>query len=393
MDCAAFRAAALLAVLLLPLAGSEVGFSAPRVVPGWGSWRTTTTPVLSGTYGIAGDPCVVRTPGGLRMLLSAFDPAKTPQGPVVCAATSNDGLAWSYEASADPLVPGRVTITDSGMWYDTRETPFALRLADGSWQLWFTGYVDHGGFLASLPGAFGYARADGDGAAFNAPLTAPVLTPASGLPDRDRLSSPSVVLADGVYHLVYAGWDLHAATPTTLLSATSSDGMHWTRAAAPLLAGITLPAYCTVGSLAEPELIRGPDGTWLLFFTATQGARGHNIGMATAPAPDGPWSISPEPIIVPTAGRFDAREVVAPSVLMEHGMIRLWYAGFNEADTAIAIGYAESAWPAVTPPGPAIPDGTSTHSGCGLGSTSLITLALLALGLRQRQKNSPDHQR
>lgn len=332
--------------LLLLLAGLCAAAEDPlvRAVPGWGTWRKRAEPVLAGQYGIAGDPSVVRDGAVLRMAFSGFDPAK--QGPMVCIASSADGLAWREDDTGDALVRGRLLRPGTGPWEDTHETPFLLR-HDGRWLLWFLGYRERGGWLKSLPGGIGVAVAGPD-RRFAAPQRQPVLAPVPGGFDGDTMTSPTVVRHQGRFWMVYAGHRWVSGDPATrgarLLLASSADGLRWERAARPLLEGTVLPAFCTRGFLAEPELVIGPDRRFWLFATATQGERGHCIALARAARLEGPWEFAPQPILVPGPG-FDAREVVAPSVLIEDGRVRLWYAGFREDNKAIAIGYAEAAWP------------------------------------------------
>lgn len=65
----------------------------------------------------------------------------------------------------------------------------------------------------------------------------------------------------------------------------------------------------------------------------------------------GPYSFAPDPILSPgdVAGTWASGGVLAPSVLIENGRVRLWFTGF-ELDAAgeigsARIGYAEHPWP------------------------------------------------
>lgn len=361
-------------VLILAVHGLAAATIETRTVPGWGTWKKRLTPVFTGQYGIVGDPSVVRVGNRLRMLYGGFDPAKVPQGPATCAAESVDGITWKEFDTGD-AVRGRVIMPGTGAWENTHETPFWLRRPDGGWSMWFIGYksAEHAAGWGLFATHIGYATAGAAGLAFTAPATSPVLSPTPGGFDARAMTAPSVVLDGGLYRMVYAGWwnPTPISVGVTLLSATSPDGVIWTKRATPVFNGLTLPAYAAA-HLAEPELVPAPDGSWLIFFSTTPvNGQPHSIGMARAPTIGGPWTISPQPIIVPTAGGFDAKDAVAPSVLIEGGRIRLWYAGFSADGQRIAIGYAESAWPLASGGGSDRGDSSSSSGGggCGAGSS------------------------
>jgi predicted GH43/DUF377 family glycosyl hydrolase len=341
-----YRLSTLRAAMLPIMAAVAAAAAEPaRAIPGWGAWSKRPEPVLQGQYGIAGDPCVLRVGPTLRMVYGAFDPAKRPQGPATCVAESPDGLVWKELDTGEPLVRGRVLRPGTGMWEDTHETPCWLRREDGTWMMWFIGYRDRGGWLASAPASIGLALSR-DGRTFAAPAPEPVLRPTADGPDGFSITAPSVVRDGRGYRMVYAGWGRTDGQLLRgrLLMATSSDGRRWTKSSRPVLDEHALPAFCDE-HLAEPDLVRAPDGTWALLFTATHAHGRHEIGIATAPAPDGPWRICPQPVITPSAGGFDAKEVVAPDALIEDGRIRVWYAGFAADGKRIAIGHAEAPWP------------------------------------------------
>jgi len=73
------------------------------------------------------------------------------------------------------------------------------------------------------------------------------------------------------------------------------------------------------------------DGTWMLFFN-TSGLDGRRssglIGRATAPGPEGPWIIDPEPALVPgDDGEWDDLSVRNPYVIADDGGYRMYFAG------------------------------------------------------------------
>jgi beta-xylosidase len=128
-----------------------------------------------------------------------------------------------------------------------------------------------------------------------------------------------------------------------LLAATSSDGRNWTKRPDPVMSKSDLPF--TKDGAAEADIVKGPDNFYYLFMTLLQGDAPHEIGVARSTTPYGPWEINPSPILRGTANEFDAKGVVAPSVLIEGNKVRMWFHGFGAENTTIRIGYAEALWP------------------------------------------------
>jgi hypothetical protein len=127
----------------------------------------------------------------------------------------------------------------------------------------------------------------------------------------------------------------------TLLGATSTDGITWTKLDQPVLQGPALALDWTKDGVAEPALAYGSDGQCQLYFTALNGDQ-REIGLAIGPTPFGPWTVLDKPVLSPTAGTFDAEGVLAPFVLLENGVARMWYLAPSGGEQDFVIGYAES---------------------------------------------------
>jgi len=155
-----------------------------------------------------------------------------------------------------------------------------------------------------------------------------------------------VIPYQGGYLMVYAGHcynDCPGNVPgVRILSATSPDGIHWTKSAQPLLAPSAPPAWMQDG-VAEPAILLGPDGDLYLFFTGVKGSE-HAIGVARAASLSSAWDIDPNPIVAPTPGRYDETGDTGPTVLLENGAVRMWFTGTTSAGQ-YSIGYAEAPWP------------------------------------------------
>jgi predicted GH43/DUF377 family glycosyl hydrolase len=131
-------------------------------------------------------------------------------------ATSNDGITWNRYGSNPVLDLG-----PAGAWDDLRVSR-ATVLKDGStYKMWYEGRSSSGAV------SFGYATST-DGIIWNKYAGNPVLT-SSPAPAWDySIYSPHVILADGVYHMWYAGGNFSGTAYETGY-ATSADGIQWTK--------------------------------------------------------------------------------------------------------------------------------------------------------------------
>jgi len=319
-----------------PVASSTV--KQPSSV-GWSSWTKNLKPTFSGPYNLIGDPSVVRDGSTLRMAYNCYDPMRH-QG-AVCEALSSDGLNWT-DAPLNDGIAGRLIQSRAGEWDDTHETPLIIKRGTET-LLYFSGYVNKGGFVNSFPAYVGLANST-DGLHFTRYGSEPVIKTTPGGYDNDAVFSPSIVEHDGQLVMIYTGhcWtNCPNGAGVFLLAATSIDGRSWTKLPKPILSKADVSI--AKDGVAEADIVKGPDGYFYLFMTLLQGDAPHQIGVARSATPFGPWDINPTPILSGTAGEFDAKGVVAPTVLIEGGKVRMWFHGFG--DSTIRIGYAEAPWP------------------------------------------------
>ncbi len=157
----------------------------------------------------------------------------------------------------------------------------------------------------------------------------PIMTPTLTGHDKLAITSPSVVVVDGIYHMVYAGFRLRTVQ---LLGATSRDGVHWTKRAAPVLEPSSKRRWMNMG-VAEAELRRGSEGVFYLFFTGLGPRESRSIGIARSTGgPFGPWVVNPKPIVRRT-GEFP--KAIAPSVAVDpfgDGRAFLYYSVTDESE-------------------------------------------------------------
>jgi len=323
-----------------PSAAAAPAASTVAEVPGWSRWTKRALPIHSGPYSLVGDPSVLHDGPIYRMFYTCFDPKR--KGPALCQATSPDGLDWADVPVPGP-VAGRMLQTRPGRWDDTHETPFVLKFR-GEYLLYFTGYRDRGGHFKSFPLQLGLASSR-DGIHFERVGDEPMLKVSPGGYDSDAVFSPTIVEYQGQLVMLYTAYCFDSCKRERgvyLMAATSSNGRDWVKRPQPVLSKADLPK--TKDGAAEAELVQGPDGGYYLFMSLLYGEQGHEIGVARAPTPFGPWEMAPEPIVRRSSGQFDDIGPIAPSVLIEGDKVRLWYHGFSKRKT-IQIGYAEAPWP------------------------------------------------
>lgn len=306
---------------------------------GWAPWTKRVRPIHSGSFSLVGDPSVIKDGDIYRMVYTCYDPKR--KGPAVCQATSPDGFDWTDVPVKDP-VPGRMVQTRPGKWDDAHETPYLYKYK-GEYLLYFVGYIDKGGFFKSFPGSLGLATSR-DGVHFDR-LDEPIMKPTPGGYDNEAIYSPSIVEYEGKLVMIYTAhcWtNCPKGKGLRLLAATSTDGRNWTKVDKPVMTKEDLPQ--TRDGAAEAEIVKGPDGYYYLFMSLMYGDENHDIGIARARTPFGPWDIDSASIVRRTAGGFDAIGPIAPSVIIEDKRVRMWFHGFSKRKT-IEIGYAEAPWP------------------------------------------------
>jgi predicted GH43/DUF377 family glycosyl hydrolase len=230
-------------------------------------------------------------------------------------ANSGDGVSWAKSGSNPVLSYGGPGSWDS--YYVL--APYVLR--DGStYKMWYRGANN-----ASSTGAgIGYATSP-DGIAWTKPLNAPVLAPGvSGSWDESYLFSVSVLKEGGTYKMWYAGCDTGVCA---IGYATSPNGTTWTK------------------SPSNPVITLGPNGSWdartIPYASVTSNGSGYEIwysganasfqfAIGHATSADGiAWTKDPaNPVITTGAtGSWDDLGILAPTVVIQPGGPKLWYAG------------------------------------------------------------------
>ena len=316
---------------------------------GWVKWTKNAGPAYIGASRIVSDPSVIADETVFRLAYTSVDFTNLA-GPhaSISLATSADSVKWTAVASSlgGAVFRGEILRGREGQWDENLETPFLMKTASG-YYLYYSGYrdgIDPTEPAKGLPASLGLATST-DGLTFNRVQSDPILTPTPDSFDSDAIYSPDIIPYQGGYFMVYAAHcykDCPGAPGVRILSATSPDGVHWTKSVQPLLSPKSPPEWMS-DSVAEPAILLGPDGYLYLFFTGVAGSN-HVIGVARASSPSSAWEVDPKPIVAPSAGGFDETGDTGPTVLLENGAVRMWFTGTNHAGQ-YAIGYAEAPWP------------------------------------------------
>lgn len=303
-----------------------------------------TTPVECSEYWqLAGDPSILKDGSTYRIFCTGLD--KAIMGGGMCEATSTDGFTWTLAPKGNTTTGlGLVLRGRSNTWEHQLETANAIKQGS-TYFLYYSAYPQVG--WPTNPGQLGVATST-DGINFARIGTTPILAPTRNGYDTNGLYSPSVIYDNNQFVMVYAGhcYASYKVVPgIRVMGATSTNGKTWTKRSQPVLSPSSQRPWM-VNGVAEPCMIK--DGsTYYLFFT---GGLGDNesrvIGLGRSASPWGPWDIRPDPVLTGTPGHFDASGVLAPSVLIENGKVKMWYL-VNDGDTHMTA-YAEILWPIFT---------------------------------------------
>ena len=161
----------------------------------------------------------------------------------------------------------------------------------------------------------------------------------------DRLDPGAMIYQDGQFHMFINRFDRFPGA-VEVGYATSPDGQNWTEfEGEPLFTTESVP-FAEVAVVASDVIVE-PDGTWVLYFHTWQTlslANGKGvIGRATAPAPQGPWTVDPEPILqmADSPDAWDGGQVSIADVVQTDEGYRLYYTGASTTGL-MQIGLATS---------------------------------------------------
>jgi len=195
--------------------------------------RSGTDPVLSAnpaswdSAGV-GTPCLLPSGPSDRMWYTGWGSAATSIG-----LATFDSVSMTWKNSTSPVLS-----PDAGPAWDSVGVMSPCVVLDGAgYRMWYVAAATESG---SGPGIG--AASSADGVTWTKSTQNPVLLPgSSGAPDHDGVGSAWVVRDGSTFRMWYAGWNAGRAT---LCSASSVDGIQWTK------------------DSANPVLSGGTSGTW-----------------------------------------------------------------------------------------------------------------------------------
>ncbi len=158
----------------------------------------------------------------------------------------------------------------------------------------------------------------------------PVLAPGPGDDDKDGCEDPTVAVVGDLTYVYYSGWNQTTLTGQLLLAA-GADGEHLRKR------GIAIPSTERVMNPKEASIVPVADGTWRLFFEyAHSGAS--KVGIASAPAVDGPWTVQPS-LFEARPGRWDGWHLSPGPLLCSDPMRPVMFYNGATRDAAWRIGW------------------------------------------------------
>lgn len=264
------------------------------------------------------NPSVTRRGDSLLNLYSAFDGRTWHTG----LATSPDGIHWDKQ--------GRVLSPDPRTWEGSyiAANGSALACGDELCYWYVAGPEDRPriGLARSRDGRSWPKEPD------------PVLEPGPYRSwDEYGVADPYVIRVEPYYYLYYLGQD--RARRQRLGVARSSDGIRWQKLRAnPILESGDTGAF-DEEALGEPA-VWAADGFYWMLYTGLNVAQERRLGLARSK--DGVrWTKLPA--VFGGSAAWDAKTICDPTVLVEGGVVRVWFGGGDAArrDSNLngAIGY------------------------------------------------------
>ena len=169
----------------------------------------------------------------------------------------------------------------------------------------------------------------------------PAVTRASTGIDQLYINPGAIIEEDGRLHMfanLFTAWPGHV----DIAHLASEDGVAWEAAASgPVLTSDDVPL--TGSGIDVSTGFRMDDGTYVLVFQTVENGRPWVLGRATAPGPDGPWTVDGSPILEPgPAGTWDAGGLSWPSVVPTDDGYAMYYTGMEQMRGRGSIGLATS---------------------------------------------------
>lgn len=182
----------------------------------------------------------------------------------------------------------------------------------------------------------------------------------------------------GVHHLWVVLFDSDPEAPPRVVHLTSSDGRAWDGdTQISVLDGAAI-GLDRVGPVPSSVLV-GADGGWRMYGSGRLAqTKTPIVWTASAPGPDGPWTVAPEPALRPSGDGWDGSITDHPSVVAtEDGYLMAYGGASGSAPNRNRIGFARSTDGLTWERTPAAMDAADDPdalgpSACGIDARSMV---------------------
>jgi hypothetical protein len=131
-----------------------------------------------------------------------------------------------------------------------------------------------------------------------------------------------------------------SGTQISIGLATSGDGSNWSNIDSRVFSGGGLGSWDSIGAYWASVIWNGT--TFLMYYTGSSLTNPAEIGLATSSDMVHWTRYVGNPVLKPGPGAYDNYSVTFPTVLYEHGLYEIWYAGRVSGNHTHTINYASS---------------------------------------------------
>lgn len=294
-------------------------------------------PVYESPLGLAADPSIIIENDTIFMYYSA-------EGGIAVTFSLDNGVNWIRPNNSQTDYIALNSQPDK--WDNTLETAEVLKV-DNKYKMYYAGYREgesDNTYVENYEIGLAISQDGIDFERVSESINQPIITRNTSNEntfDRHAMTSPGIVFDNGIYHMIYTGWNVSGDwtgdnAGIRILGAKSSDGINWTKLQEPILVADDINYSHDVN---EASLIKTDDGFWYIPFSTDK-----SIGIARSNTFVGDYEVYPEAIVSP---KFDwDSEVTAPDGIVKNGKMRLWFHGVKEPDYwPWVIGYTEAEYP------------------------------------------------
>ena len=290
---------------------------------------------LDGAYW--NDPSIVKT-GSIYVMYLTANLGEPGEEVVPFRATSTDGIHWDIDTT--PLIlPGDNT---SDFDHAKIETPSVI-FFNGIYHMYYTGVQTD--LLGTL--SIGHATST-DGIQWSKDLSNPIISPTSNMNDWNgaQVAEPGAVVFNDQVYLYFTAVGLRGKegpTPKRTIGVSiSSDGYTLGDPIKVLEQGSLYPPTKGYGGYSTPSAMILNDSIHLFYDVVLDIPDFVQVAIHHAISEDGiDWVEDDKPIFIRNSFDWTHREIRAPCVIHDEGLLKMWFAGDDYVKKGIwGIGYA-----------------------------------------------------